>query len=170
MRVVITENCMFIPHRKYRWPPHRLILLQKAPIHRCTFCKNRFFIIKIWIYGENTFKRWQVATNTWQPFTHDWICHLSFTWLNVCRLQPIQMKEILLLKFSGACFRYILIYSANVFLSHSSMPANAKTIWQCRQKDGNCNLVLSPIVLPIYNPPSSSSDEDRQNWIIDPFI
>ena len=27
-----------------------------------------------------------------------------------------------------------------------------------------------PIFLPLYNPPSSPSDEDRQNWIIDPFI
>ena len=38
------------------------------------------------------------------------------------------MKEILLFKCSGAFFRYILIHGANVFLSHSGMPANAITI------------------------------------------
>ena len=31
-------------------------------------------------------------------------------------------------------------------------------------------LYHSPSVLPIYNPPSSPSDEDRQKWIINPFI
>ena len=27
------------------------------------FLQKSFFIIKIWIYGENIFKRWQVAEN-----------------------------------------------------------------------------------------------------------
>ena len=36
--------------------------------------------------------------------------------------------NVLLFKSLGACFRYILICSANVFLSHSGILANAKTI------------------------------------------
>ena len=80
MRVVITENCIFIPRRKCRWPPHKSILLQKAQIHRCTFCKKSFFIIKIWIYGENIFKRWQIAINTWLSHSRmieSVICHIQ---------------------------------------------------------------------------------------------
>ena len=48
MRVVITENCMFIPRRKWTWPPHRSILLQTAQIHQCTLCRNRTLLVVTW--------------------------------------------------------------------------------------------------------------------------
>ena len=43
--------------------------------------QKSFFIIKIWIYiyGENIFKRWQVAINTWLNHSHtieSVICHI----------------------------------------------------------------------------------------------
>ena len=43
MRRSIAENCRFIPPRKCRWTIHRSIWLQKAQIHQCSFCKNRFY-------------------------------------------------------------------------------------------------------------------------------
>ena len=80
---------------------------------------------------------------------------LSFT--------PIKMKETLLFKCSGACFRYIVIYSANVFLSHSGIPANAKQSKNIGKRMETAMVHHSPTFLPIYNPPSLPSDEDRQN-------
>ena len=46
MLMAIAENCRFIPCRKCRWTTHRSIWLHKSQIHRCSFCKNRLFIIK----------------------------------------------------------------------------------------------------------------------------
>ena len=119
MRVVITENCMFIPHRKCRWPPHSSILLQKAPIHRCTFCKNCFVIIKIWIYGENTFKRWQVATNTWLNHSRtneSVICHLH-GWMFVV-YSLYKWKKYYFLNFRVPVFDTFL-YTVLMFFYHT---------------------------------------------------
>ena len=44
MRLVIGENCVFIPRMKCSLPQNRSVyLLQKAETHPCRFCKNRFF-------------------------------------------------------------------------------------------------------------------------------
>ena len=50
MRIVIKENCMFIPHRNV---DDIHTLLKNAQINLRTFAKSFFFIIKIWIHGEN---------------------------------------------------------------------------------------------------------------------
>ena len=144
------ENCHKIPTLSV--PLHRSILLQKAQIHPCSFRKNCILISKFEFIGKASSKTWQVAINTWQPFTHDWICHLSSTGLNVYHLQPTKMKEISLFKCMEACFLF-LIYSANVFLSHSSTLTNAKTIWECRLKDGNSSLVTYTYFLYLYTIP-----------------
>ena len=52
--------------------------------------QKSFFIIKILIYGENVFKRWQVAINTW--LNHSRTTEFIMCRVDVCRLQPIKMK------------------------------------------------------------------------------
>ena len=64
-----------------------------------------------------------------------------------------------------ACFRYVLIYGASVFLSHSGTVANDQTIWECKKRGVNCSLVTYTYVLPIYYP-SPPSEVDSLNWLI----
>ena len=70
MHIVITENCMFIPCRKVDDLHTDRYYYKKPKTTIALFCKNRFLIVKIWIYGENIFKRWQVAINTWLTHSH----------------------------------------------------------------------------------------------------
>ena len=119
------------------------LLLQST---NALFAKIVFYTQNLNLWGKHLQKMADCNKYMTWPVTHDWIRHLSCTGLNVCRLQPIQMKEILLFKCSGACFRYILIYSANVFLLHSGIPANVKQSKNVGKRMETAVLYHSPFV------------------------
>ena len=61
----------------------------------------------------------------------------------------------------GGCFRYVLIYGANGFLSHSDTLANAKTIWGCKLNDVNNSLVTDTYLFYLYTiPPHHPQETD----------
>ena len=107
-----------------------------------------FSIIKIWIYGENIFKRWQVAIHTWLYHLRTTECHLSRTWF---QRSPCVGRNTLFLSSPHLCFTIVFIF--DFFVSHDDplMHADRTTIcfepWQkLRARLGSRKTGLSPLV------------------------
>ena len=88
---------------------------------------------------------------------------MSCTGLNVCLLQPIQMKVILFFKVRVPVLDTRL-YTVLMFLyspvAYLLMPIQSKNVSKRMEA---AVLYHSHIVLPIYNPPSLPSELDRKN-------
>ena len=132
---------------------------QNPPMH---FLQKSFFIINICIYGENIFKRWQVAINTWLNYSRtieSVICHIQGWMFLAYSLNKWKKHYFLNVRVPVLdTFLYMVLMFSDRTVAYLLIPKQSKNVGKRME---TAVMYHSPICLPIYNSPSEVDRPDK---------